>query len=287
MYSDFLPDVGGLRAGLLGRSHGSEPVGAVCQERGAGGRGVVHHDAGGGCVRRASGLILSGWMSSKLGRINVLRIMIGVSIVAMPALYPAGGDAAALLYLAVFLVYWCYGHAALGQRNRYRRFLGHSQRGHHYGMLFTAWGVAGIIGRRIGGVLFDRYHNYQAAFYSAAALAAIALLYELLAKRPAARQVNQIRKKANSMSVVTQVNIDSILHEPREFACSDEFRPQAHVRGWKNTSVFTRKRKPVRRRSGGQIASQLHWFEPWDKVLDWNCPWAKWFSGGKINLSSC
>ena len=33
------------------------------------------------------------------------------------------------------------------------------------------------------------------------------------------------------------------------------------------------------------IASELHWFKPWDKVLDWNCPWAKWFSGGEINLS--
>jgi MFS family permease len=51
-------------------------------------------------------------------------------------------------------------------------------------MLFTAWGVAGIIGPRIGGVLFDRYHNYQAAFYTAAVLAGVALLCELLAKRP-------------------------------------------------------------------------------------------------------
>jgi acetyl-CoA synthetase len=35
----------------------------------------------------------------------------------------------------------------------------------------------------------------------------------------------------------------------------------------------------------GEIASQLHWFKHWDKVLEWNCPWAKWFSGGQINLS--
>ena len=49
--------------------------------------------------------------------------------------------------------------------------------------------VAGIIGPRIGGVLFDKYHNYQAAFYSAAALAAVALVCEMLAKRPAARQI--------------------------------------------------------------------------------------------------
>jgi OFA family oxalate/formate antiporter-like MFS transporter len=54
----------------------------------------------------------------------------------------------------------------------------------NYGMLFTAWGVAGVIGPRIGGVLFDKYKNYQMAFYTAAVLAAVALVAELLARRP-------------------------------------------------------------------------------------------------------
>jgi acetyl-CoA synthetase len=29
----------------------------------------------------------------------------------------------------------------------------------------------------------------------------------------------------------------------------------------------------------------LHWFKKWDKVREWDCPWAKWFSGGELNLS--
>ena len=32
------------------------------------------------------------------------------------------------------------------------------------------------------------------------------------------------------------------------------------------------------------VAKELHWFKPWDKVLEWNLPWAKWFVGGKLNL---
>ncbi len=32
-------------------------------------------------------------------------------------------------------------------------------------------------------------------------------------------------------------------------------------------------------------ARELDWFKPWDKVLDWNLPSAKWFVGGKLNLS--
>ena len=36
----------------------------------------------------------------------------------------------------------------------------------------------------LGGVLFDKYKNYQMAFYTAAVLAAVALIAELLARRP-------------------------------------------------------------------------------------------------------
>jgi OFA family oxalate/formate antiporter-like MFS transporter len=109
--------------------------------------------------------------------------MIGISMIAMPALYAVGSNVGAL-YLAVFVVYWCYGTQLSVNGVAVSDFWGTRNAGVNYGLLFTAWGVAGIIGPRIGGVLFDRYHNYQAAFYTAAALAAVALLCELLVKRP-------------------------------------------------------------------------------------------------------
>lgn len=138
-----------------------------------------------GAFGNASGRILSGWMSDRLGRINVLRAMVGLCVVAMPALYAAGGNVA-LLYAAVFVVYWCYGTQLSVNGAAAADFWGTRNAGINYGILFTAWGVAGILGPRIGGVLFDRYHNYQAAFHTAAALAAVALLCELGARRPEA-----------------------------------------------------------------------------------------------------
>jgi acetyl-CoA synthetase len=33
------------------------------------------------------------------------------------------------------------------------------------------------------------------------------------------------------------------------------------------------------------MSDELHWFKRWKKLLDWNEPFAKWFIGGKINLS--
>ena len=35
----------------------------------------------------------------------------------------------------------------------------------------------------------------------------------------------------------------------------------------------------------GEQARQLDWFRTWDKVLDWNPPFAKWFVGGQLNAS--
>ncbi|WP_457641554.1 acetate--CoA ligase [Persephonella sp.] len=34
-----------------------------------------------------------------------------------------------------------------------------------------------------------------------------------------------------------------------------------------------------------EVAQELHWFEKWDKVLGWDFPHAKWFIGGKTNIT--
>ena len=131
----------------------------------------------------ASGRILSGWMSDALGRLNVLRLMIAASMISMPLLYRAGNNVT-FLYVMVFIVYWCYGTQLSVNGSATADFWGTKNAGINYGMLFTSWGVAGIIGPRIGGVLYDKYHNYQMAFYTAAVLAAVALLAEFMARRP-------------------------------------------------------------------------------------------------------
>jgi OFA family oxalate/formate antiporter-like MFS transporter len=136
-----------------------------------------------GACGNAMGRTFSGWMSDRVGRINVLRIMIALIAVAMPALYHAGNNVL-LLYPIVFVVYWCYGSQLSVNGAAAADFWGTKNAGVNYGMLFTAFGVAGILGPRIGGVLYDRYHNYQAAFYAASALAIVALLCEFGAKRP-------------------------------------------------------------------------------------------------------
>jgi OFA family oxalate/formate antiporter-like MFS transporter len=101
----------------------------------------------------------------------------------MPLLYLTGANVT-MLYVMVFIVYWCFGTQLTVNASTTSDFWGTKNAGINYGLLFTAYGMAGIIGPKIGGGLFDKYKNYEIAFYSAAVLAAVALLSELLAKRP-------------------------------------------------------------------------------------------------------
>ena len=136
-----------------------------------------------GAIGNAGGRILSGWMSDHLGRINVLRLMIGISMIAMPILYLVGGNLG-LLFTMVFIVYWCYGTQLSVNGAATADFWGTKNAGINYGMLFTAWGVAGVVGPMLGAKLRVAYSSYKAPFYAAAILAAVALLSELLARRP-------------------------------------------------------------------------------------------------------
>ena len=73
--------------------------------------------------------------------------------------------------------------------------------------------------------------------------------------------------------------IEALLVENRKFPPSKEFKKNATAKkkvyeDGKNIEAFWAK-----------IAGELHWFKKWDKVLEWNAPWAKWFVNGKINVS--
>jgi OFA family oxalate/formate antiporter-like MFS transporter len=136
-----------------------------------------------GAIGNVSGRILSGWLSDVLGRLNTLRVVLAISTVAIPVMYWAGAHVFAV-YVMVFIVYFCYGAQASVNPATIADFWGTRNAGANYGLLFTAWGTAGIIGPTIGGVLFDKYRNYEAAFYAAAVLAGIACVCEIAARRP-------------------------------------------------------------------------------------------------------
>ncbi len=86
-------------------------------------------------------------------------------------------------------------------------------------------------------------------------------------------------------STQVQNNIDSILQEDRRFEPTEEFRKNAHVKSLEEYERLYKEAEDDPEKFWGNAAKDLHWFKPWSKVLEWNCPWAKWFVGAQCNIS--
>lgn len=134
-----------------------------------------------GAFGNAGGRILSGWLSDTLGRLTTLRVMVLASAVAMPALF-VWRQEALLFYVLVAAVYWCYGTQLSLFASATADLYGTRYLGLNYGVLFTAWGAAGILGPMIAARVYDATGDYRYAFYAAGGLAVGAFAALSLAK---------------------------------------------------------------------------------------------------------
>jgi acetyl-CoA synthetase len=89
----------------------------------------------------------------------------------------------------------------------------------------------------------------------------------------------------SSQQVAQHQNIESTLTETRNFPPSEEFRRNALINSPEEYERLRARASADPDAFWADIARELHWFKPWETVLEWNEPWAKWFVGGKINLS--
>jgi len=79
--------------------------------------------------------------------------------------------------------------------------------------------------------------------------------------------------------------MEAVLKEDRVFQPSEGFQQIARLNDLKDYEAHYRESLDNPDQFWSRIASELHWFKPWDKVLEWNAPNAKWFVGGQTNLS--
>ncbi|MBW3629191.1 MAG: AMP-binding protein, partial [Gemmatimonadetes bacterium] len=75
--------------------------------------------------------------------------------------------------------------------------------------------------------------------------------------------------------------IDTLLLEERRFPPPAEFTAQANAG---DASVYA-DAAAAPEAYWASWAEQLHWYRKWDRVLDWDPPFAKWFVGGKLNAA--
>ncbi|MCW5852096.1 MAG: acetate--CoA ligase [Anaerolineae bacterium] len=82
--------------------------------------------------------------------------------------------------------------------------------------------------------------------------------------------------------VTSQTLLESLMKEERRFAPPAEFRANAWVN---DATPYEEAARDFESFWASHAENELHWFKPWDTVLDAsNPPFFKWFSGGETNI---
>ncbi|MEW6183362.1 MAG: acetate--CoA ligase [Bacillota bacterium] len=81
--------------------------------------------------------------------------------------------------------------------------------------------------------------------------------------------------------MVLEKTIDILLEEERIFHPPGDFVKQANV---SSKQIYADAHANYKLYWAMQ-AERLDWFQKWDKVLEWNPPFARWFVNGKLNVS--
>jgi len=80
-------------------------------------------------------------------------------------------------------------------------------------------------------------------------------------------------------------DFDSVLREDRRFPPDPQFAARAQLQGIDAYREMYRRSIESPEDFWAEIASTLHWFTRWERVREWNPPWARWFVGGRTNLA--
>lgn len=77
-----------------------------------------------------------------------------------------------------------------------------------------------------------------------------------------------------------EAELSNLLTEDRCFPPSADFAAQANAQ----PEIYDRAHAdPLT--FWAEQASQLQWSQPWDQILDWQPPFARWFVGGRLNVA--
>ncbi|UCE09116.1 MAG: OFA family MFS transporter [Candidatus Thorarchaeota archaeon] len=133
----------------------------------------------------AAGRIVWGAVSDKLGRENTMGMMFLVLALAMFA-FAAVSTPGAVSWYAVMgiasLIGFCFGGNFALFPSATADFWGSKNVGKNYGVMFTAYGIAGILGGLVAGSFVDFTGSYFLAFVTTGVLAIVALVLVLVLK---------------------------------------------------------------------------------------------------------
>jgi OFA family oxalate/formate antiporter-like MFS transporter len=136
------------------------------------------------------GRLAWGGLSDRLGRKQTILVMCGVSVVTCAGILPQTGDFWRVL-AGLCLVGFCYGGYLALMPSIAADYYGARHIGANYGILFSAWGLAGFVAPGyFAGILEAAKQagnvaaGYNSMFYQLAALTVVGAVVALVARRP-------------------------------------------------------------------------------------------------------
>ena len=85
---------------------------------------------------------------------------------------------------------------------------------------------------------------------------------------------------------MSSIAIESSLQEQRLFEPTTKFSQASYIKSRQEYGkLYDRARENPERFWAELATNQLQWFQTWNRVLDWQPPQAKWFVGGKLNIT--
>lgn len=120
------------------------------------------------------GRLIAGNLSDKIGRINVMRIIFVLQGINMFLF--ADYNHLALILFGVSIAGLCYGSTFGIFPAITSDYYGSRNFGLNYGIVFTGWGLGGVIGPMAAASIFDMTGTYNTAYMIALALLAISII---------------------------------------------------------------------------------------------------------------
>jgi len=132
--------------------------------------------------------IMIGPLADKIGTKKIFVVLFAIQVVAMLFLFPAG-KTAAMLAVVAGLIGWNYGAMFTLFPSTLLTYYGPTAQGSNYGLLFTAWGVAGFCGPYLGGRLQAMTGSFFVPFVVSSVVLVIAVVILATVKPPEKKHV--------------------------------------------------------------------------------------------------
>lgn len=146
-------------------------------------------------IFNSAGRVVGGFLADKLGRTNTLTLVFAAQAINM--FFFSTYTTSNLLIMGIGIAGVCYGALLSVFPALTFDYFGMKNGGVNYGIVFTSWGLAGVIGPIMGGYVVDLTQSYHLAYMISGGLLVISTILVLFLKVPKVAMDSKVAVQAS------------------------------------------------------------------------------------------